>query len=88
MEKIINTKQACRDMKGISLREKCRRIAFNTEELFPHVCIDIMEEVYGKRMERMSPNAICDVVLNMMATWVDPDRESCMEAVQMWCENY
>jgi hypothetical protein len=49
---MIDIKQACLAMKGFSLREKCRRIAFNAEELFPHVCIDIMEQVYGEYVSR------------------------------------
>ena len=47
---------------------KAIKIAFNMENLQPFDCIEILERLYGERMEYMKPKTIFNMVNDMMQT--------------------
>jgi len=53
--------------------------------LMPPECLNILEEVYGKRLEKMKPKTIFEKVKLMMQT-VDsnPDDEGILDAVEYY----
>jgi len=70
-------------------RQKCISIAFNHENLFPPICMDIISDIYGKRAEWMKPKTLLELVMSMMLQVTDTvDESECMEAVQEWINIY
>lgn len=75
-------------MESLSYR-KAMHQAFINEILFPHTCISILQDVYKKRLDRMSFTTIFKMIKEMMAKWTDADySEEITEAINdyMNCE--
>lgn len=54
-------------------------------DLMPCDCVNILEEVYGKRMTKMKPKTIIDKVTKMMQTVEpSPDTQSIKESVDYY----
>lgn len=67
----------------------CMALALSEEryggDAFPSTCLDILEEVYGKRLSRMKPETIKDKIYHMMLqATCTPDKEMITEVVQEW----
>ena len=64
------------------LYRKAMSLAFDNQNLMPFDCIDILRDVYGKRLESMNPQTIFNIAANMMAHVSDADyTEEITEAV-------
>jgi hypothetical protein len=59
------------------------QVAVNQEEvLFPHAAVDILKDVYGKRLDAMRPATIYDKVEALcMKNGYEPERQDVVEAV-------
>jgi len=56
--------------------EKARTMAMQKgENLFPVDCIEILDAIYGKRLERIKPTTIFNMVLDMMRLATDASIE-------------
>jgi len=84
-----NASQLIRLNPELSKRELARRIAFNSEEdLFPFHCIDILKDLYGKRLESMKPKIICDIINVMLSAQVEPDMQDIIKEVNDYCNDF
>jgi hypothetical protein len=55
------------------------------ENLMPDDCVVILEECYGKKMERMKPKTIYEKVYHMLLQATDsPDEEGIMDSVKYY----
>lgn len=68
----------------------CMKEAFVHENLLPHTCMEIIERVYGKQAEFMTPNLLAEITYAMMAKQTTyPDmQQDCDDAVQEWCNSF
>ena len=73
--------------KDLTKRQLAQLIALHTEELFPHVCLDILKDVYGARLDLMVPKTIYGLVSDMMSTVADPDMEEITKTVNDYLNN-
>ena len=66
---------------------KCISIANERygEELMYNECLDVLYEVYGKRLENMKPYTIAKKMRDLMGIAIsDPDMEVINETIQDW----
>lgn len=85
--KLSDIKSLIRCNYGLTKSEIARRIAFNTHDLFPVDCIDILKEIYGKRLDSMKPKTIFKIVHTMLSCHGEPDPEYINEAIQNFCNS-
>lgn len=84
---LSDIKMLARCNPGLTKAEIARRIAFNAEELFPVDCIDILKEIYGKRLDSMKPDTITGLISTMISTQYQPDMDIINETVQKFCNS-
>lgn len=61
--------------------------AYDKQEIdgFPDSAIEILEEVYGKKLELMKPKTILKKVLSLQqCLTTEPDEDECLEAVNRY----
>lgn len=57
------------------------------DDLFPWDCLDILKKNYGKRLEIMKPQTICEFIYSLMQVLVDdPDQNEIIEEVNKYIE--
>lgn len=52
-------------------RQLCLNEALKNEDLLPIQCLDIMEKVYNKQLNKMKPTVIASIMRDMMAKCTD-----------------
>lgn len=64
--------------------------AFINPDIMPVDCIDILQDVYGKQLDRMKPATITQMVRYMMQTAIDTSdiMDDIEETVQDFCNAY
>ncbi len=60
---------------------KAMCMAFSHENLMPFDCIDILKQVYGKRLDSMNPQTIFNIAADMMGH-VSPDADYTEEIIE------
>lgn len=76
-------------MKESAIFMRCRKEAMPNEGLMPADCIQILENNYGKRLERIKPKTIHSMVESLMRLATDCiDHEQIEETVQQYCNSF